>query len=631
MGAEKADQPRRHSLSSWALIIGVIGVVYGDIGTSPLYTVQAAFNPKITGLTLTDGNILGFLSMLTWSVILTVSVKYVSLILYADNRGEGGVLSLATLAVSTLPMESRRRTVITTLAILGLALFMGDGMITPAVTVLSAVEGLELSVPAVQDWIVPISVLIILGLFLFQSRGTHKVGGLFGPVMMFWFLCLALLGMRQIIETPEVLMALNPLYAFNFAVNEGIHIFFILGAVVLSFTGAEALYADIGHFGRKPIQQAWALIVFPALIMNYYGQGAFLLRHPEGIENPFFLMAPTSLLLPLVILSTAASVIASQAVISGVFSLTRQAVQLGYLPRMEIRHTFEEEIGQIYVPQMNWILMVSVIALVFMFKSSAALTDAYGLAVTATMLITTMMAFYVARHVWKWPYRRTIPIFSILILVDAAFFSANCLKILEGGWLPLAVGLCVFTLISTWRRGRKVLYKSLYTDALPTTLFLERADHSPVRVSGTAVFMTGDTEKVPLALLHNLKHNKVLHERIILMQVKTEEVPWVRQGHHVTIEKLGKGFHRVVARFGFMETPNVPRALTECRALGLMVDLSDTSFFISREELVPSHRSPLYRWQESLFIALSATAQSATTFFGIPSNRVVILGAQVEV
>ncbi|ASG23829.1 MULTISPECIES: potassium transporter Kup [Nitrospirillum] len=625
--SDQHDAGRRH----WALTLGALGVVYGDIGTSPLYTMHTAFDPAITGMPLNEANIFGFLSMVVWSLVLVVTLKYVVLILRADNKGEGGILSLSTLALSGKDRSRSQRRLMTVLAMLGLALFYGDGMITPAVSVLSAVEGLEISAPDVQHWVVPITVVILVGLFLIQSGGTNTVGRLFGPVMCFWFACLGAMGVVHILQVPHVLKALDPRYALDLAFNHGWSVFYILGAAVLSFTGGEALYADMGHFGRRPIRHAWVAVVFPALVLNYFGQGALLLSKPEAIDNPFFLLVPEFLLLPLVVLSTAATIIASQAVISGVFSLTRQAVQLGYMPRMEIRHTSESEIGQVYVPRINWALLVAVVALVIMFGSSAKLTDAYGLAVTGSMAITTIMALFTARDVWGWSRPRAAIVFGFFLFIDFSFLTANCLKIPQGGWLPLTVGLGVFVLVSTWRLGRKVLYDRIYRDALPMSLFLERADRTPVRVAGTAVFMTGSVDKVPHALLHNLKHNKVLHERVVLMRVLTEEVPWVTRERRVSMEKLGKGFFSVTAHFGFMEQPNVPRALAECRPLGLAIDLAETSFFLGRETLVPSSRSDLTRWQEQVFIALSATALSATTFFDIPPNRVVELGTQVEV
>ena len=619
-----------HGGRTWGAVIGALGVVYGDIGTSPLYTLRQAFGEQ-GPLSVAPDNVLGLLSVVFWSLILVVTVKYVTFILRADNRGEGGVLALSTLALTGPKRSRRHRRLVLLLAMAGLSLFYGDGLITPAISVLSAVEGLEVAAPQFEQYVVPITIAVLLGLFLVQSRGTARVGALFGPMMALWFVVLGALGAVSIVQTPEVLAALNPRYAASFALEEGWLMLLVLGVAVLSVTGAEALYADMGHFGRFPIRVAWLGLVFPGLVLNYFGQGALLLREPEAAVNPFYLLAPQWGLIALVGLSTIATIIASQAVISGVFSLTRQAVQLGYLPRMEVRHTSMSEIGQVYIPRLNWMLLIGVLILVGAFKSSENLAAAYGIAVTGAMAIDSVLAAFVARDVWRWSRLAGYGLFGALMVIDLSFFAATLLKIPQGGWFPLVVAAGVYALLSTWRRGRLVVYDRLYRDAPQLKDFLERADRTPIRVSGTAVFMTANLETIPQALLHNLKHNKVLHERIILMTVITEETPTVSQKRRVEVEKLGKGFHTVVARYGFMERPDVPRALEQARSRGLACDMMETSFFLGRETLVPSSRSDLNRWQESVFMTMAATALSATTYFCIPPNRVVEVGAQIDV
>ncbi|WP_114393330.1 potassium transporter Kup [Oleisolibacter albus] len=613
-----------------AMTIAAMGVVYGDIGTSPLYSVREAFGH--TGrLAVTDFHVLGILSLVFWALMLVVTLKYVVLILRADHRGEGGVLALATLALAGGDGSARRRALITGLAVMGLALFYGDGLITPAISVLSAVEGLGVVAPTLAHWSLPLAVLVLTALFLAQSRGTGKVGRIFGPIMVLWFLTLGVLGLAGVVQEPRVLLAVDPRYALAFAVEEGWLLFLVLGTVVLAVTGAEALYADMGHFGRRPIRIAWYGLVLPGLLLNYFGQGALLLRDPAAAANPFYLLAPEALRLPLVVLATCATIIASQAVISGVFSLTRQAIQLGFLPRMAILHTSAHTVGQVYIPRINALLLTGVLVLVLGFGSSSALAAAYGISVTGAMGIDAILALVVAVGLWRWGRVRALLVFGGLFLVDMAFFAANALKIPQGGWFPLLVAGLVYLTVLTWRRGRGVLYRRLYQDALPVSLFLERADRTPVRVAGTAVFLTGNLGTVPHALLHNLKHNKVLHERVILMTLIMEEVPTVAPEQRLQVEKLGKGFFCVTARFGFMDEPDVPRALEACRAYGLAVDLDETSYFLGRETLVPSSRPDLARWQEGLFIALSATALPATRFFRLPPGRVVELGTQIEI
>ena len=612
-----------------ALIIGALGVVYGDIGTSPIYALRESI-AATSGLTGTDNAVLGVLSLMFWSLVIVVTIKYVLLIMRADNRGEGGILSLAALALR-LASDKRAQAFVAALSIIGVALFYGDGLITPAISVLSAVEGLEVVTPELQPFVVPCAVAILVALFVIQSHGTARVGSLFGPVMCIWFAVLAALGIAGIIREPDVIRALNPLYGAELLAAGGWSALAILGAVVLTVTGAEALYADMGHFGRPPIKIAWLYLVLPALTLNYFGQGALVLHDPAVAADPFFLQVPRWGLVPLVILTTIATIIASQAVISGSYSLTRQAVQLGYVPRMEVRHTSAAEIGQIYMPRVNWILMVGVIALVVGFQSSNGLAGAYGIAVTGTMASTTVLAMIVARRGWKWRWITVAVVFGSLLAVDLLFFAATLLKIPYGGWFPLVVAAAGFAVMVTWRRGRALVYQMLYGDALPLDGFLARLEPSSMRVARTAVFMTNDPNSVPRAMLHNMKHNMVLHERIILMTVVTEDVPHVPLDQRVAVDRLGKGFFRVTARFGYMDDPEVPQVLELCRRHGLATDMMETSFFIGRETLVASERTGLPRWQEHLFIALSATALSATAFFSIPPGQVVELGAQVEI
>ncbi|WP_448205132.1 potassium transporter Kup [Azospirillum sp. sgz302134] len=612
-----------------ALVLGALGVVYGDIGTSPLYTLRESF--LHTGLPLDEPTILGILSLAFWALIIVVTLKYVMLIMRADNRGEGGVMALGTLAHRGLGPNIGSRTVIA-LAILGMALFYGDSLITPAISVLSAVEGLKVVTPALEPFIVPITLVVLTILFLFQRQGTGRVGIFFGPVMALWFATLAVLGAAQVVRAPDVLRALNPYYGAELFFVHGWVGFVTLGAVVLAVTGAEALYADMGHFGRAPIRLAWLYLVLPSLLLNYFGQGAMLLHQPETLENPFFHLAPDWAQLPLVILSTAATVIASQAVISGAFSLTRQAVQLGYLPRREIRHTSEHEVGQVYIPRNNWLLLVGVVILVIGFGSSSNLAAAYGVSVTGAMAIDTILGAVVAWRLWRWNPALVMAGVTAMLVVDLALFGATLLKVPEGGWFPLVIAGAVYLLMTTWRHGRAILAERLYADALPMDLFLQRiTPQSPQRVAGTAVFMTGNPDVVPHALLHNMKHNKVLHERVVVLTVIIEEVPRVTPERALAVEKLGKGFFRVVAHFGYLEQPHIPRALEQCRRYGLHLDMMETSFFLGRETLIPSKTVGLPTWREPLFILLSKTALSATEFFCIPPGRVVEMGTQVEI
>jgi KUP system potassium uptake protein len=550
----------------------------------------------------------------------------------ADNRGEGGIMALLALVVGTTARDSRGRWWLMTLGMFGSALFYGDSMITPAISVLSAVEGLTVATSVFDPYIVPITVAVIIGLFVVQFKGTGIVGALFGPITACWFVVLAILGIAQIMHNPHVLNALNPIWAVGFFVDNRVNGFLALGAVVLAVTGAEALYADMGHFGKNPIRLAWLAVVFPALILNYFGQGALLLSDPAAVEHPFFHMVPSWALYPMVVLATMATVIASQAVISGAYSLTRQAIQLGYCPRLAIRHTSESEIGQVYMPWINWALLSAVLVLVLGFKSSSALASAYGIAVTGTMAIDTILLYFVITRIWKWGGTAGWVICGILLLVDLAYFAANSVKILQGGWFPLAIAAVVFTVISTWRRGREILFERLRPGAIPIEPFLASiAIHPPQRVPGTAVFLTAGREGVPHAMLHNLSHNKVLHERVVLLTVMTEDVPYVPEGDRLEIADMGEGFYRMSVRYGFKDDPDLPAALQLPNALGLEFSLMETSFFLSRQTIVPTKAPGMALWREKLFAAMSRNAASATEFFRIPTNRVVELGTQIEI
>jgi KUP system potassium uptake protein len=617
--------------ASASLVVGALGVVFGDIGTSPLYTMRETFKPG-SGMDPTRDHVLGVLSVLFWAVTLMVTIKYVILILRADNKGEGGVLALATLAMNGLRAGDQRiRRIMILLAIIGLALFYGDALITPAISVMSAVEGLDAVSPVFRPFVVPISVTILVGLFLIQSRGTARVGRLFGPVMLIWFLLLGILGIWQIVKNPGVLAAINPVYGVMLIADRGFSIFFAFGTIVLAVTGAEALYADMGHFGRKPIRFAWLGIVMPGLLLNYFGQGALLIADPSVASHVFFELVPADMTLGLVAISTFATITASQAVIAGVFSLTHQAIQLGYLPRMEIRHTSESTMGQIYIPRVNWLLMAGVVALVVGFGSSSQLAGAYGFAVTGAMLVDAALATAVALLVWKWSWPLAVGVFGLLAIPEVAFFIANALKIPDGGWLPMVVAVFVYFTITTWRRGRAIVAAELSEGSLPLKQFLERMERAPDRVAGTAVFLTSNAEATPPAFLHNLKHNKILHERIIILEVDTMDVPRISEANRVEVERLGKGFHTVRARYGFMEQPDVPAVLRACRPHGIAYDEMETSFFLGRETLVPAQRSPLGRWRQTFFISLTRTAGATKTFFRIPPNRAIELGNQIQI
>ncbi len=621
-----ADERKRMA----PLVIGAIGVVYGDIGTSPLYTLRQCFGGSHQ-LALTPNNVLGVLSVIFWALMIVVTLKYVTLIMRADNRGEGGILALTALVSRGLEHQARRRWWLVGFGIVGAAMFYGDGMITPAISVLGAVEGLEIIAPQLHPFIVPATLAIIAALFAIQRHGTATVGILFGPVMCAWFVVLAALGAVEMARYPAVLRALDPGYAIAFVAADPAIAFLALGAVVLAVTGTEALYADMGHFGATPIRRAWLFFVLPALVLNYFGQGALLLANPAAIKNPFYLLAPQWALIPLVILATCAAVIASQAVISGAFSLTRAAIQMGYCPRLRLLHTSEREIGQIYVPFINWTLFIAVMLLVLGFRSSDNLGGAYGIAVTLAMLIDSVLIFVVMRRIWGWRIQVALATTLPLLAVDFAFLASNALKIPEGGWFPLLIGAAIFTLLTTWKRGRALLMVRLAEDSMPLSIFIESiAASPPPRVPGTAVFLTSAGDRVPHALLHNLKHNKVLHDRVVFLTVHTRDFPRVAERERVEIRDLGCQFWDLEAYYGFAEEPHVPALLEACAGRGLDFDMMDTSFFVSRETLIPSVAPGMALWRERLFVALAKMAVKATDFFHVPTNRVVELGTQVE-
>jgi KUP system potassium uptake protein len=632
--AEKEEPPApSHARSRKQLLtlaVGALGVVYGDIGTSPLYALRECFTGH-EGLPATPDNVLGVLSLITWVLVVIVSVKYLALVLRADNGGEGGILTLMALVQRVAKRGPRTRLAVLGLGVFGAALLYGDGMITPAISVLSAVEGAAIFQPSLHPFVVPMSVSVLVLLFLFQQRGTGAVGAIFGPVTMLWFVVLAALGVHGIARHPGVLEALNPAWAVSFFLHHGRLGFFVLGGVFLVVTGGEALYADMGHFGAQPIRLAWFALVLPALLLNYFGQGALVLEDPAAVSNPFYLLAPAWGLLPLVLLSTVAACIASQAVISGAFSLTRQAVQLGFCPRLEIVHTSATEAGQIYVPTVNWALMVSVLGLVLGFRSSSALASAYGIAVASTMVITALLAGLVAIDAWGWRTPAAVLVFGTFTLIDGAFLAANALKFLDGGWLPLLIAGALFVLMTTWSVGRRVLHERMREAALPLEAFLDSLrGGGALRVPGTSVFMTGSADGTPPALLHNFKHNKVVHERVVLLTVQTAEAPHVPEAERVVVTRLHEGFWRVQARFGFMESPGVPSLMPLMAAQGLALSARDTSYFLGRETLLATDRGELTRWRKALFSWMSKNARTATAYFDLPPNRVVELGAQVE-
>ncbi len=611
-------------------MLGAIGIVYGDIGTSPLYTMKTAFTGA-HGLALTPTNVYGVLSVVFYAFVIIVTLKYIALIMRADNRGEGGILALTALVSRGLERRERRRWWLVGFGIVGAAMFYGDGMITPAISVLGAVEGLEIIAPALHPFIVPVTVVIIIALFAIQRRGTASVGMFFGPVMCLWFVTIAVLGVGGIWQHPQILTALNPVHALAFFFTTPVAAFFALGAIVLAVTGTEALYADMGHFGKSPIRRAWLFFVMPALVLNYFGQGALLLSDPAAVKNPFYLLAPAWALVPLLILAACAAVIASQAVISGAFSLTRAAIQMGYCPRLQILHTSERQIGQIYVPFINWTLFLSVLLLVLAFRASENLAGAYGIAVTCAMLIDSILIFVVMRRLWHWSPLLATLIAMPLIAIDLAFLASNSIKIPDGGWFPLVVAALIFTLFTTWKRGRQILMHRLSIEALPLGQFIESIEVAPpTRVDGTAVFMTSTLDRVPHALLHNLKHNKVLHERVVFLTVVMRDIPYVQDDERIEVRTLGCNFYQFLAYYGFKEDPDVPALLEQSGRRGLAFEMMETSFFVSRETLIPTVTPGMAMWRERLFVSMSKNAVKASEFFQIPTNRVVELGTQIE-
>ncbi|MFN9204927.1 MAG: potassium transporter Kup [Gemmatimonas sp.] len=618
------------------LTLTALGVVYGDIGTSPLYSVKEIFG-HLYGLQPTRDNVFGVLSLIVWALTLVISVKYVSFVLRADNRGEGGQFALLALIFPRgTPQTVAKGRLIVALALFGTALLYGDGIITPAMSVLGAMEGLEFAIPSLAAYIVPFTVVILATLFFVQRFGTDLVGKAFGPITLIWFITIAVLGAVEIAQQPSILAAVNPWYAVQFVRANGTLSFFVLGSVVLVITGGEALYADMGHFGRKPIRFAWIFLVFPSLLLNYFGQGALLLENPAAAENPFFLLAPPWFLIPLLVIATLAAIVASQAMISGAFSTTRQGIALGFIPRLEIRHTSTVEEGQIYIPEVNWFIAVGCLIIVMSFRNTSALGAAYGIAVTGTMLITSLLFYIVARIRFRWKAWQALALVSLFVTVDICFFSANVVKIMHGGWVPMALGLVLFLLMLTWKRGRLLLNQRLAEGTMPLGLFLDGVEKSKVlRVPGTAGFMTGSDDGVPPVLLHHLKHNKVLHERVLLVSVKTADVPETRAAERVRVMPLGHGFWRVVASYGFMQTPNVPSVLEVVDRMGIRCKPMETSYFLGRERLIPvasktGDKIALSRWRKIVFAIMARNARSATEFFCIPPNRVVELGTQIE-
>ena len=614
------------------LTLAAIGVVYGDIGTSPLYTVKEVFSPH-TGLSVSPDNVLGAVSTIVWALMLVVTLKYVILILRADNNGEGGGLALTALAAKAVgSTRPRLRQALTLLGVFGATLFYGDSLITPAISVMGAMEGLEYVTPAAHDWVVPCTLVVLLGLFVVQRFGTALVRRFFGPIIVLWFVVLSVVGLWQIAQQPAVVAALNPLHAWEFLSQRGWKLLAVIGAVVLALTGAEALYADMGHFGKRPIRLAWGGLVLPALAINYMGQGALLLGDASTVENPFYRMFPAALALPVLLLATLAAIIASQAVISGAYSMTKQAILLGFLPRMTVRYTSAREMGQIYLPAVNWALLAGVVAMVLFFRSSSALATAYGIAVTVTMLITTLLTFFVVRDAWKLPRWLAWGATAFFVALDTLLVCGCAVKFFDGGWIPLALGLVLFTFMSTWARGRSLLVQAIRKDGVSLVDFIESLDPRELkRASRTAVYAVADTSTVPQALLHNLKHNEVLHERNVILTVIFHDVPWIPMHQRVQVESLGKNFWRVQLHFGFMNTPDVPRALELTRSFGLNIPVFETTFFLSRETVVPTPGSGMARWREHLFATMSRNAGGVVEFFRLPDNTVVELGTRVQI
>ena len=614
-----------------ALTLGALGVVYGDIGTSPLYTMKEIFSPA-TGIPLDAAHLIGAVSVIFWGLMTVVSLKYILLILRADNRGEGGIMALTALAAKAAGKTPHRRTVLLLMGVFGAALFYGDSVITPAISVLSAVEGLEVVTPTLKPYVLPICTVVLIGLFAMQRFGTALVGKMFGPVIVLWFGVLSVTGVLEIIREPGILAALNPLNALRFLLSQGWHVFVAVGAIVLAFTGAEALYADMGHFGKRPIRLAWSGLVLPALALNYMGQGALLMRDPAALENPFYRLFPSAWLIPAVVLATLATVIASQAVISGAYSMTKQAVQLGLLPRMTVQYTSAKEAGQIYMPAVNWILLVAVLLAVVGFGSSSAMAAAYGIAVTVTMLITTMLTFFVIRHGWNYPLPLAVASTGVFLALDLLLVVSCSIKFFQGGWFPLVLGMGIFVVMATWRRGRELLLDSIRQDDPELLPFISGlAAHSVHRVSRTAVYAVANPYTVPQALMHNLKHNQVLHARNVILTVVFSDVPWIPFEDRVEVQALAPGFWKVQVNYGFKNTPDIPQALELCKNRGLLINLFETSYFLSREIVVPTKGSGMAHWREALFALMSRNSGSVAGFFKLPNNCVIELGARVQI
>jgi KUP system potassium uptake protein len=625
-----SEHGRRHR-SLLYLALGALGIVYGDIGTSPLYAFRESFH-HMYGIEADPANVLGILSLISWALISIISLKYLVFVLRADNQGEGGILALTALV---MPRGGTNgfggKAILILLGLFGTALLYGDGIITPAISVLSAVEGLEVATPFFEPYIIPITLTILIALFLFQSRGTAGIGKVFGPITLIWFLTLAALGLYWIIQHPSVLAALNPLYGMEFFARNGWRGFFVLGSIFLVVTGGEALYADMGHFGKAPIRAAWFAVALPSLLFNYFGQGALLLEQPDAVENPFYQMVPEWALYPVVVIATLATIIASQALITGAFSLTMQAIQLSYLPRLTIEHTSSEERGQIYMPEVNWLLMASCIALVLSFRSSSNLAAAYGVAVTTTMLVTTLLLFEVQRELWKWPLPAALLFTALFLTIDLSFWGANLVKIPAGGWLPLAIGVVGFTLMTTWKRGREILGQRLQETTITLAELKKRLHNQQLaRVPGTAIYMSSNPEKIPPVLLHNIEHNKALHDTVIFLSAIVEDVPRVPPTERIEIRNLGDGFNRINLYYGFMDQIDIPRALTLARIAGLRVDPSEITYFLGREHLLATDRPGMALWREELFALLSNNSRPATDFFRLPPGQVVEMGAQIE-
>ncbi|KFC62198.1 putative potassium transport system protein kup [Massilia sp. LC238] len=628
-GANLSTENKKSSVA--ALTLAAIGIVYGDIGTSPLYTLRAIFHHE-HGLPLNTPNILGIISLIFWSLTIIVSLKYVTLVLRADNRGEGGIMALMALATNSVTKASRWHFPLLVIGVLGATMFYGDSVITPAISVLGAIEGLEVAAPGMSHYVVPLAVVVLVLLYSVQRHGTAGIGRFFGPVMLVWFITLATMGVINIIASPVILNALNPYHALHFMLENKLLAFVALGAVVLAITGAEALYADMGHFGRKPIRLAWFAIAYPALVLNYLGQGGLLINDPSAVENPFFHQLGTWSVIPLVILSTMAAVIASQATISGTYSMTKQAIALGLLPRMRILHTSESEIGQIYIPAVNWLQLAIVLIAVIGFGSSDGLAGAYGIAVTATMMATTILTFFVTRYRWHLPLVVCVGATGFFLVIDVLLFSSTTLKLLHGGWFPLLLGTILLTLMLTWKRGRELVFENLEKHAIPLDAFMESLFVAPpARVPGTALFLRGESDGVPHALLHNLSHNKVLHERVVFLTVHMREVPWVPAEEQVAVVELGHNCFQLDVQYGFKDEPDIPGILRQCGGLGLTFEMMETSFFIARQTVISAPGGGMAPWREHLFVMLSRNARAAADYYQIPPNRVIELGTQVEI